>query len=622
MKRRNQSGQAIVMASLTLFAMCGMLGLGVDVGWSYYVQKTARAASDSGALAAVKQMHNNVLGTGGPWTCATSGVTCASAGLISCANATGNLLTGCQFAQQNGFSAGGNGGRQTLRIEANVGAAGCETATPPTCVPTAPGVAAFYWVHVVATQTVPQLFSAILGNTTAVVSADSTAALANVSFPASLDGLNHAGDSPSTLGPEAEDIYSFGGGSITAPVGIVSAAVQSCTTSCYGPQGNVGEMGSTPVTTPNTLLENAPSGSGLSNPTVDWTNSPTYLANGNNAFLDPYSGLGQPPLASNQATLPYIPVLNGNLTTSTTGCCGSGNYYAVNSSGKATGLPITVGNNVNFSGGNFGNFLFFGGVNFSNNANVTMGPGQYTFAGVQNPDSTYALDTSNAGSITAGTSATADAGRLFVVTNSNYGGSATMAAVVSHMATLPTVNGLTWNSSTDPGASFQFGPVYIGGSSGSQKFYGLNPDSNNVPASLQAFNTLLFWQDQKDTQIKYDSNGNVAASCNVDTGTPSGCFNGDPNNWPSTYQFACDNVNSNGCGRGQDQLVVGTSGSGTLSLNGVVYQPRGSLLDFGGGTINGGVAFIYGSMDMDSPTNVTLSVPTFGITRLQAVLVH
>ena len=31
-----QSGQAIVMVTLSLFAMCGMMGLAVDLGWSFF----------------------------------------------------------------------------------------------------------------------------------------------------------------------------------------------------------------------------------------------------------------------------------------------------------------------------------------------------------------------------------------------------------------------------------------------------------------------------------------------------------------------------------------------------------------------------------------------------------
>jgi hypothetical protein len=75
------------------------------------------------------------------------------------------LENGCLYAKQNGFI---NAERQTVKYQANV------TSTPPT----APGMnSAAYWVTYRVTQTVPQGFSSVLGNTSGVVSARATAAL-------------------------------------------------------------------------------------------------------------------------------------------------------------------------------------------------------------------------------------------------------------------------------------------------------------------------------------------------------------------------------------------------------------------------------------------------------------
>jgi Flp pilus assembly protein TadG len=52
-RKTASGGQAIVMVTLALFSMAGMMGLAVDLGWSYFVQKTAQAAADGAALAAV-----------------------------------------------------------------------------------------------------------------------------------------------------------------------------------------------------------------------------------------------------------------------------------------------------------------------------------------------------------------------------------------------------------------------------------------------------------------------------------------------------------------------------------------------------------------------------------------
>src|SRR5437879_2097713 len=122
---RRQNGQALVMVTFALFAMCGLMGLAVDLGWSFYVHKTARAAADSAAMAALQEAVVQLKGVPGSVTCATAGITCS--GLIDCSAATGTLQVACQYAQQNGFSSGGNNSHQKLQIEADVPASSCRT---------------------------------------------------------------------------------------------------------------------------------------------------------------------------------------------------------------------------------------------------------------------------------------------------------------------------------------------------------------------------------------------------------------------------------------------------------------------------------------------------------------
>jgi Flp pilus assembly protein TadG len=647
--RNLQSGQALVMVALSLFAMCGMMGLAVDLGWSFFVQKTARASADSAAMAAVKQALVSVESATGASVAGCSSAYCTTSGLIDCSSATGNLATGCQYANANGFANDSNG--QIVRIEAGVGAPGCMTVTPPNCVPTAPGVAAFYWVHVIATQSIPQLFSALGGNRTGVVSADATAVLANTQMSGTIIMLSRANDGQSTGTAEVEGLFADGGGSVTAPSGIILApngpGGQGAGANCIG-STDVGCIHGAAVTTPFTMLRS----NGKNNPTVDWTKSPSYLAD-TSVFQDPESGLGQPPLASNQASLPYIAVPNGQLTTAVCNPCASGNYYdtaVVNGKTVATGAPIVMGNNVTFNGGNFGNFLFFGGLQIGSGANVTLGPGQYVLAGVLNksssggvnqakcssycsgdPTTTNELDTSGTGgtnnggndlglgaggggTVTGGTSATGDAGRLFIITNSSYGGDATMAAVVSHMASLysSALAGVTNWSSSPTNPTFGYGPAAIeAGNNGNVTLYGLNPDSNNVPAALQPFGPLVVWQDQQDTNIVYDSHGNVVTSsiCGG-SGIESPCIN--------KNQFSCNGGNS--C----DQLNVGTTQNNpktTLKLSGTVYQPRGSLLNITGNASSPTI-YIGGSIDIANGATLTLTNAPFGSTKLGPALVH
>jgi hypothetical protein len=157
-KRR---GQALILVTLASIPLFGLLGLVVDLGWMEFVKKSAQTAADAAALAAVLKFQTTVFST--DLTCGTGGVICQSP--TSCNPAPTNYLnTGCQYATTNGFSASGN---QNVTIAAGIGA-------PPTTT----GLnTSTYWVTARVSQSVPQLFSAVLGNSSGLVSARATAAL-------------------------------------------------------------------------------------------------------------------------------------------------------------------------------------------------------------------------------------------------------------------------------------------------------------------------------------------------------------------------------------------------------------------------------------------------------------
>ena len=71
-RKRTSGGQAIVMVSLALFSMAGMMGLAVDLGWSYFTQKEAQASADGAAMAAVHEAWARLNGS------VASGVSCAN----------------------------------------------------------------------------------------------------------------------------------------------------------------------------------------------------------------------------------------------------------------------------------------------------------------------------------------------------------------------------------------------------------------------------------------------------------------------------------------------------------------------------------------------------------------
>lgn len=565
--RRDRHGQALLMVTVALIAMFGLLGLAVDLGWEFYVHKTARAAADSAALAAVRQARASAQGTAGPYTCMTAGFMCQPVP-INCSSASGNLATGCQFAAANGFPDGGLDGRQTLSIESNVGTPGCAGTSPPNCIPSAPGIAALYWVRVVATETVPQLFSGILGNTTGTVSAEATAAIVSVVVPGSIILLNRQFDT--SAAGRGMDFSGQGSAKVTAPAGVMMA-------SNTGSVGHVG--GSASVTAPFTYIRGAG--------TADWAyqNGFPDLA----FFQDPESGKGQPPMDSTQASRPSIAVPNGNLTSAQCpgSVCPSGNYYAtsvIDQKAVSTGNPITVADGLRFDGGGFGAFLFFGGVTFS--GNVTLGPGRYVLAGVR-PGNTL-LEIGN-GSIAGG--AGGDAGRIFILTDSSYGGDATMADVV---AGIPNKN---WTS-------LGFGETTLKSGNGAISLYGLNTSSASLPSELQNFAPVVMWQDQHNSNILYDSSGYVRNS--RDWGGDGG-------------DKACPNTAQN-----DPQLTLwGGNQSTTTTIAGIVYQPRGAWTEIHSGTnFNGALTLITGAIDMQGSPTLNLKGDGLPITTLTSVLVH
>ena len=55
----------MVMVTFSLIAMAGLMGLAVDLGWSFFVQKEAQAAADGVAMAAVQEAYSGLNGAFG-----------------------------------------------------------------------------------------------------------------------------------------------------------------------------------------------------------------------------------------------------------------------------------------------------------------------------------------------------------------------------------------------------------------------------------------------------------------------------------------------------------------------------------------------------------------------------
>jgi Flp pilus assembly protein TadG len=145
---KREAGQALIMVTLSISVLLGMIGLAVDLGWSYYRRQAAQTAAESAATAAAVAAAVSSTISCNSTTAVCQGVTACPAN-PSTPPAT-NISSGCLYAQANGFL---NTGSQTVQLASNL-----------TAPPAVSGVATLYWVTATVTEQNPQLFSGILGS--------------------------------------------------------------------------------------------------------------------------------------------------------------------------------------------------------------------------------------------------------------------------------------------------------------------------------------------------------------------------------------------------------------------------------------------------------------------------
>jgi len=613
--KRRAGGQVLVMTTLALFAMCGLIGLAVDLGWSFFVKRSAQAAADTAASAAAEEVLAAV-GGAGTFSCGAVVICqvvtpCPSTLASPPAN---NIELGCAYAQRNGFEVGGNSGRQNVTVESNAPPPSCGSSSPPDCVPTAPGVAASYWVTVRVTETVPQLFSAVLGNATAVVSARATAAIVESVVSGSLILLNRQTDPSPELGP---GVNLAGGGNpiVTAPGGIILAS--NCGgANCGGTEaGHL--QGTAGVTAPFTYVRtggvacagNIPGCSQVGGST--WISPYTNRSDGS-MFYDPMRGKGQPPL-TNQV-LPDRPVMGGAImggTAANPTVLLPGNYYATRTVGcgkgcsqiVASGIPITLGGGYfrfDPSGSLFTDwtYIFWGGARTGGgNTTINFHPGSYVFAGQVAGEGEPLIFLSNGTTLedrTPGFGQNTDAGELLIFTNGYYPGLDTQAA------SLPLVSNIRpqflWGS-----AGFTMG----NNDASSINLHGVNDQNPLIQGTpLAAFSPVIAWQDQGNSSVQYTSNGYIKYT---DCGGPGG----------GGLDSPCLNLPQNSMSR-----AMNLQATPNTHLFGAVYQPRGAWVNLqGGGGYAGPLQLISGAINLQGGPNVTLLSPPNPLTTKVVALV-
>lgn len=617
------------MVTLALFAMVGLMGLAVDFGWAFFVRQSAQRAADAAALAAIKASFATV-NQAGPFACTSNPCpnnapcmvcqatpqNCGSGGIV----AGSNLHNGCQYAAQNGFT---HAGRQSVRLMSDI--------TTPFNTRTGP-VAVHYWVTSVVSETVPQLFSAILGNGTATVAATATAAIVDIQVPGSLILTNHRHDRTAmsqvpggqyqrgvNLLVQAND--NQGLSALQTAAGIYMASdcgpnTPSNSTTCSN-EGNqsfyAGEnQGGGTVTAAMTRIR--AQGWYHNQGGANWVAAPT---NGHSSgFGDPMAGKGQPPPklpSQSWSSQTEYPVPNGVINptycetiSGVQGQCPPGRYFSVINDPcgpncyalRADGGKLQIQGDIRFTSGpsGFGNYVFYGGMQKGSggSASVWFEPAIYVFAGVlpgQNAPGVL-LDTSTNFTMRDGSTGigqNSDAGMLMIMTNGSY-------TDAEGNAQIPAPVHPAWASRAPSLASqLQFGTVELqAGNNGTYiNLHGLNPNHATIQGSvLDTFAPTLLWWDQSNATVDHDIDGNVVCTdVAQDLCTDRTAASVPPLHNPQSAELRFQ-------------------ASPSVHLYGTVYQPRGAWTTLiGGSGYSGPLQLITGALQVKANSNVNLVVP-------------
>jgi hypothetical protein len=600
-RQKASGGQAIVMVTLALISMSGMMGLAVDLGWSYFSQKAAQGAADEAALSAVQRAYASIIKSGNTAsafiTCGTMGVTCATSWASCVPTGLGNLQSGCIYARNAGFTPGGHNGKQNVLIQANV------PPTFPDSIPDSPGSPKdiVYWVSVKTYESIPSLFSSMLGNSNGAISAVATAAIASKIVPGSFYGMNQQGDCFTANGTKYCGVDLVGGGNsgacpsgpsafLCAPAGAFIASTCNGTPSA-GCSGNGAYAGSGSMNGGPGI--NIPVANAL-DPAGTWTPSPTVTSSV--GYQDPTQGQIQPPLASSSAAKSCG--ISGAIPNNTVLGPYQYYHYTVTKGGlpDPDGAPINLPPNASFaangtcpgvpsstgasqSSSTFPMYVFYGGL--STGGAVTFGAGQYVMAGVTGTGTdVFHADSVNMTTTGAGPNYSGS-GNLFIFTDQNYPGLSTQLSTVPN------------NSDGIP--AMQFGSVYLKGGSTSSDLFGLANNSStgttNLPPALNGFGGILFWQDRANSTVTYDVNGKVTSQTNPICPVAT-CV---------SPQLLIDNLKNN--------------------LHGVMYQPRGAWTLVKNGSTSQ-LQLMTGAVVGSSTGYVQLTSPTNQMIRYLPVLIQ
>ncbi|MDX1984093.1 MAG: hypothetical protein SFV51_27710, partial [Bryobacteraceae bacterium] len=379
-------------------------------------------------------------------------------------------------------------------------------------------------------------------------------------------------------------------------------------------------QGSGHVTAPFTNIRDTGTLGG--NATQNWQNPPVNSPDSSSYYDPMWQKGGQPPLNSDP-NLPFRPVPGGVLNESlcTGGICPPGIYYATEPAcngcinTRPSGAPIRLGSpsspTFRFGGSpspgytNFADFYFIGGLDIRNNTALTLDPGRYAFLGVaDNRDPV--LNIPNGVTMTGGTSENGDPGRILIATDfkstSEYPGVAQIWANFRNGAIsgVQGLNDMTWTSS---GLMFNKTAIQAGQNDRSViTMYGLKKnDPDVVQAGLNQFTPAVFWQDQHNSYVNYNTNGTVDQSC--------GTLN----------SFCANSPAPNPADAPQLEIWA----TPWARWGGMIYQPRGAWTRLqASGEDTGPLMIVTGGLNVQGTGNLTLSGPSVPLTVFTVALVE
>ena len=332
----------------------------VDFGWAYWrreAAKTAASAAASGVVAAA--------GT-------TTPTTQASTACPSTINTSLPWNVGCDFAVHNGFTNGVNNRTVNIQISTN------NASIPVTGV--APSK---YWVSATVTETIPTLFSWVLGHPTTMVSARSTVGV--------YSAAGGGGGCIYVLDPSAHKSFPMTGANLTTGCGIYVFSTASDASYMTGGNLNLNGGASLVVHGGQNMSGGIITLSGGGNVSLSGTQtttggtiSPAGALKQNQAWSsvsNPFSGMTTPtPASSCQAD----PKISGG----TSNVIGPGTYCGISVSGGTgiqfnSGIYILKTGSLTISGGSFTstttNVLFYiPSSNATGQINITGGNMQWS----------------------------------------------------------------------------------------------------------------------------------------------------------------------------------------------------------------------------------------------------